>query len=334
MIKWKFSNAQGNHNAQGFVLGNDYEATRHESTKHVGRFFISFTIDGNPINLWESDVVKFFTEIKDTPAVAAVPLQQTIPSTAPAAKPVATPAATPAVQKEVVDTKSKQSSQPGNGAFDILNAIKDVASECKRSQQRLADIVVKQLTSITEVVSTIAKEEIDAETKDVLIDGLLKLNWDKLQLTLSRVNGKNTIMVVMDGMPPLSVTSENFSGVGISELIVNSFGENALIIESIKSFNIALASKEKEVKKSTSTKAKATPKTRAAKQPAVVTPDVVAPAVVEPEVVSPEDIPPAVTEPMVAAPIVEEIPEAQPPIEPGAGNVPAQVSDFSIDDMP
>ena len=309
MSKWKFTNPAGNHGSQGFVLDNEYEATRHASKNDATKFFLSFTVNGNVSNIWETEVMKYFTEVKTRVAPA---LQQTI-----------IPAAAP--KKEVVKPISEIN--PANTT--ILAAINKMATECADMSKGLAKAVVEQLRDLTNVVTDIAKEEINAETKDVLIVGLLQLKWDKIQITLSRANGKNTIMVIMDGMPPLSVTAEKLGGANISQLIVDSFGEKALIKESIDSFKAAVDAKEKELKKAVVAKPKTT-KSRGTSKTVVQEPVIVPESVITPAITPViDDMPVPASEPVIEPEIVE------PGIsEPGAQNVSDEVRDFNVEDMP
>lgn len=90
------------------------------------------------------------------------------------------------------------------------------------------------------------------EKKDILLAGLQTLNFDTLNLKLNKTNGKLSMVVILDSMPPLGINSDDMSAQELVDQILNAFSENALIISSIKEWNKSL--KEMQAEKEIATK--------------------------------------------------------------------------------
>lgn len=241
MGKVKFVSNEGNFTAKGYVLNEVYETgPRTESGKNPGKFY--YSVKGKNvagINEWETNLFLYFKFPSGSEeANQANAYLATLKGT-----PVATPA--PVAQTApVAQVAPQQAIQPTAPAAHVSIAPTQVQDG-------------RAVNSSKEVV------------RDILLAGLTNLDFQSLNLKLLKIEGKITLSVIMDGMPPLAINSGDISAASIVEQIVSTFSENALIVSTIREWNKSL----KELQSDTEEKIKKAKEANVkADQPIVETP--------------------------------------------------------------
>ena len=226
MGKKVFLDNGANLTSKGLIKGETYEiGDKKESTSKPGMFMCTVSGPGltAPVNMWESTILKEFADIKATiPAQSpAQTIQQPVNQ------------AQQAVQQQV-----QQPSAPKAGVPEILQAI-----------EKIGDHLSKKISAIE-----ISKPQVSesAGKQDLLLSELIKLDFNFLNIKMIKADGKVSIVLVMDGTEPLSISSKDLSAESVVSAITSVMSEQSMIIRSIADFRKRtaelLATKEQEAK--------------------------------------------------------------------------------------
>ena len=203
MGKIKFVSNEGNFTAKGYVLNEIYETgPRTESGKHPGKFY--YSVKGKNvagINEWETNLFLYFKFPSGS--------EEANQANAYLATLKGTPVATPA---PVAQTAS-------------------VAQVAPTAHVSIAPTQVQESRAVNSSKDVV---------RDILLAGLTNLDFQSLNLKLLKIEGKITLSVIVDGMPPLAINSGDISAASIVEQIVSTFSENALIVSTIREWNKSL----------------------------------------------------------------------------------------------
>lgn len=222
MGKIKFVSNEGNFTAKGYVLNEVYETgPRTESGKNPGKFY--YSVKGKNvagINEWETNLFLYFKfpsgseEANQANAYLAI-LKGT---------PVAPVVQTAPIQQSPTIAPQQPSGTPVQPTAPITQVAP--ATHVSVAPTQVQD--GRAVNSSKEVV------------RDILLAGLTNLDFQSLNLKLLKIEGKITLSVIMDGMPPLAINSGDISAASIVEQIVSTFSENALIVSTIREWNKSL----------------------------------------------------------------------------------------------
>lgn len=229
MGKIKFVDNAGNFTAKGYVLNEVYETgPRTESGKNPGKFFYKVTgknVAGN--NEWETNLFLYFK----FPSNSEEANQANAYLATLKAIPIAQPA--PVAQTAPV---AQVSSQPATQTMPTPSVI--------------------DTTPVTPVYQEV-KPVVKTNERDILLAGLTSLDFQSLNLKLLKIEGKITLSIIVDGMPPLAINSGDISAASVVEQIVSTFSESAQIVSTIREWRKGLSELQAELaKESVDTKAK------------------------------------------------------------------------------
>lgn len=222
MGKIKFVSNEGNFTAKGYVLNEVYETgPRTESGKNPGKFYYSVkgkNVTG--INEWETNLFLYFKfpsnseEAKQANAyLESLKGITTTPGTQ-VASPIQTAPVTQVAPVQTAPVQQPVISTPPVLPYELQTGI--------QAQKVTSAVIEKNVT------------------KDILLAGLTNLDFQSLNLKLLKIEGKITLSVIVDGMPPLAINSGDISAASIVEQIVSTFSENALIVSTIREWNKSL----------------------------------------------------------------------------------------------
>jgi len=222
MGKIKFVSNEGNFTAKGYVLNEVYETgPRTESGKHPGKFY--YSVKGRNvagINEWETNLFLYFKfpsgseEANQANAYLAI-LKGT---------PVAPVVQTAPIQQSPTIAPQQPSGTPVQPTAPVMQVVPTAHISVASTQVQDG----RAVNSSKEVV------------RDILLAGLTNLDFQSLNLKLLKIEGKITLSVIVDGMPPLAINSGDISAASIVEQIVSTFSENALIVSTIREWNKSL----------------------------------------------------------------------------------------------
>ena len=239
MGKIKFVSNEGNFTAKGYVLNEIYETgPRTESGKHPGKFY--YSVKGKNvagINEWETNLFLYFKFPSGSEeANQANAYLATLKGT-----PVATPA--PVAQTASVAQVAPQ---------QVVQSTASVAQVAPTAHVSIAPTQVQESRAVNSSKDVV---------RDILLAGLTNLDFQSLNLKLLKIEGKITLSIIVDGMPPLAINSGDISAASIVEQIVSTFSENALIVSTIREWNKSLkelqADTEEKIKKAKEANVKA-----------------------------------------------------------------------------
>lgn len=247
MSKYQFVDKGANLQSKGFIKDQVYEVKdRRPVPNEQGTFM--FTVEGpglvKPLVLREGTINREFALLSET--VQQAPVQQVVPqapqpSVQQQPQPVSNPvlAQQPLPQPQGVPIPQQPKVSAEQIVKTVENGIIHLESILKRIESKPQPQVVQT--------------EQKGSVKDLLLSELLKLDFTACNIKIIKTEKDTSVSVIVDGLPPLSLTAKDVSEEEIVKMITQTFTESAMVVTScrewIKRIQELNAEKEAEAKK-------------------------------------------------------------------------------------